>query len=136
MTRFAEISAAAAALWLLSACTTHDWTIRLGQFSDTTSAGITTPAVFHVGVPDTVSIHTVGNGCVRLANTTVTVQGLLATIQPVDSIMIRDVCTDQLATFTHKAAVTFQQAGTATIRILGRNDFVTNITVERTATVQ
>jgi len=136
MRRFALVCALFTGLYTLSACTEHEWTIRLGQLSDTSSAGITAPAVFHVGVPDTVSIKTYGNGCVRLANTQVTVQGLLATIQPVDSVRIRDVCTEQLAVFVHKAAVTFQQAGSATIRILGRNDFLTNITVERSATVQ
>ena len=95
-----------------------------------------TPASFRVGVPDTVSITTVGNGCVRMANTQVQVQGLVATIQPVDSNRIRDICTDTRRTFIHKAGVTFQQAGSATLRILGRTELLTNIIVERSVPVQ
>jgi len=136
MNRLARISALFAGLYVLTACTEHDWTVRLSEIDDTSSAGIVTPASFRVGVPDTVSITTVGNGCVRMANTQVQVQGLLATIQPVDSNRIRDICTDTRRTFIHKAGVTFQQAGSATLRILGRTELLTNIIVERSVPVQ
>ncbi len=89
-------------------------------------ARIHTPERFTVGVADSVVIITFGGGCLRRGLTDVFVTGTLATIQPLDSTLVRAPayvgCTRELRGIRHTAWVTFHQPGEATIRFVGREE--------------
>lgn len=82
-----------------------------------------------VVVPDTVVaghqvpviVNTVGSStCTRPAGVVIVGAGTsLQTLTPLDSIAVRATCTDDLAPHPHPAVLTFQRAGSATIRVQG-----------------
>ncbi len=72
------------------------------------------------GVPFTVSFMTFGGGCTReVARTDVRRDGNLLEIRPYNRRQKADVCTDDLLFLEHRVAEQFDQAGLATIRVIG-----------------
>jgi hypothetical protein len=101
---------------------------------------VTVPDSFLVGVPDTVTVLTYGGGCVSGGYTESDVDGLLAVVRPIDNVVVRapanHACTDILLEFRHEAALTFGEAGTATIRFVGLHSPADTLyTVTRTVPV-
>lgn len=101
---------------------------------------VVTPAVARVGVPFTIDIRSWGGGCTERDSTTVRVSGRTAEVRPLvrEPAPSRDqACFTIIKQFTHTAAVTLTQAGTATVRVVGRRqDDGRAVTVTRTVTVQ
>jgi hypothetical protein len=101
---------------------------------------VVTPNTARVGVPFTVDIRSWGGGCTERDSTTVRVSARTAEVRP----LVREpapsreqACFTIIKQFTHTAAVTFEQAGTATVRVIGRRqDDGRAVTVTRTVTVQ
>ncbi len=84
---------------------------------------ITTPDTVAVGAPATIEVKTYGGGCVSKGETRVTVEGLLAVVEPLDSVITPSpeaACTDELRFFSHIVTVEFTERGTATLRVRGR----------------
>src|SRR6266545_4892010 len=87
---------------------------------------IQTPATASVGVPITLTFFTVGGGCTRTGPTSTSVQGLVAVIEPFDSVVTELPpnwgCPMDLRGLEHTATVRFAAAGTASIRVVGRRE--------------
>jgi hypothetical protein len=83
-----------------------------------------------VTIPDTVPVHTAasvvvmtyGGGCIfAKAFEQVSVEGLLAVVEPYDSVNVScTVATAELRGFTHIAVVQFGEQGIATVRVVGQ----------------
>lgn len=102
---------------------------------------IEAPATASVGAPVAVTVRTYGGGCIGRGPTSTAVQGLVAVIEPFDSVVIRLppnwACTLELRLLEHVATVQFAEPGTATIRILGRREPGDSpLSVERTIVIQ
>jgi hypothetical protein len=105
------------------------------------SVAVETPASVIRDQPFEVSLRTYGGGCIRQGDTEVRLQGLVATLEPYDSFLVkapaRYACTSDLRLFSHKVLLTFEQSGNATVQVLGRREpGGAVITVTRTVTVQ
>ncbi len=108
------------------------------------------PAEFQVNQPGTVAVTTFGNGCVSFARTEVTVQGLIATVEPYDyddalrqDLTALAVCNDVGRSFRHPADLVFATTGEATIQFTGLHEWLDSvgwhdsiITVERRVPVR
>lgn len=101
---------------------------------------VVTPTTARVGVPFTVDVRSWGGGCTERDSTTVRVSGRTAEVRPLvrEPAPSRDqACFTIIKQFTHTAAVTFTQVGTATVRVIGRRqDDSRAVTVTRTVNVQ
>ena len=99
------------------------------------------PATASVGAPITVTVRTYGGGCIRMGPTWTSVRGLVAVIEPLDSVVSRLPpnwgCTAELGLLEHEATVQFAESGAATVRILGRREPGDSpLSVERTIVIQ
>lgn len=106
-------------------------------FEDT--VGIILPDTVLANVPANISVRTHGGGCISQGETRVSVDGLLAVIEPFDSVVVGDdlVCTTELWVFTHTALLQFGQTGIATARIIGiREPSGDTISVDRIVVVR
>jgi hypothetical protein len=70
--------------------------------------------------PVTVRVITEGGGCVRKGPTEVGVDGLMATIEPYDSVCVGCVCTRELFSIEHVAVFQYAETGQGTVRIVAR----------------
>lgn len=112
----------------------------LSGVNDDGSESVTVPATARVGVPFTVEVRSTGGGCTERDSTGVQVAGLVADVRP----FVREpapgrapVCPGILKIFSHTAAVTIAQPGTATVRVHGRRDGDgATVTITRSVTVQ
>jgi len=100
-----------------------------------------TPATASVGAPITLMFYTIGGGCTRTGPTSTSVQGLVALIEPFDSVVTQLPpnwgCTMELRGLEHTATVRFAAAGTATVRVDGRGESGdTTLVIERTVVIQ
>ena len=84
-----------------------------------------------IAIPDTVSrgqtlivtVLTYGGGCVRRGPTDAHVEGLLAVVEPYDTVLNGGrggVCTTELRQFSHQVTLRFEASGTARVRGVGR----------------
>ncbi len=102
---------------------------------------IKTPTTASVGVPITLAFYTVGGGCTRTGPTSASVDGLVAVIQPFDSVVTELPpnwgCPMDLRGLEHTATVRFASAGTATVQVLGRREPGDSaLIIERTVVIQ
>lgn len=77
------------------------------------------PDVAVVGVPFEIRIRTYGGGCYSVGPTEVRVNGLSAMVTPYDHHSGGPICTHNLQMFDHRASVTINAAGSATIVFRG-----------------
>jgi hypothetical protein len=99
------------------------------------------PATASLGTPVIVTVRTYGGGCIKAGPTSAAVQGLVAVIEPFDSVVTRLppnwACTQELRLLSHVTTLQFADRGTATIRILGRREPGDSpLSIERTIVVQ
>ena len=95
-------------------------------------AYIELPGTVRVNVPFDVSIRTYAGGCIAQADTEVQVNGMVATVAPFDSFIVklpaRRPCTADLRHYTHASRITFTTVGRALVIFRGRrepgNEFV------------
>ncbi|HEY0735723.1 MAG TPA: hypothetical protein VGD69_12505 [Herpetosiphonaceae bacterium] len=111
----------------LSACTaTQPFTTQqvVGSIPNDTpeSEVIKAPATAAVNQTITLTVNTYGSSsCTTPDGARVEVNGLTATITPLDRIPRGDVaCTSDLAARPHTVEVTFAEAGEAVIRVIGQ----------------
>jgi hypothetical protein len=101
---------------------------------------IPTPATASVGMPITVTFRSAGGGCTRTGPTTASVQGLVAVIEPFDSVVTKLPpnwgCPMILRALEHTATVRFAAPGTATIQVVGRRADDAALVIERTVVIQ
>jgi hypothetical protein len=126
------------------ACPTEvEWELRRGvlEFMGY-PVDVTVPDTVPVNTPASITVRTYGGGCILgEAGEEVSVEGLLAVVEPYDSVWVGSPgCRADLRIFGHIAQVQFGQQGTATVRVVGL--FVsedggteTVMTVERTIVV-
>jgi hypothetical protein len=81
---------------------------------------IEVPDTVRAGVSFGVSVRTYGGGCLSEGGTTVQVRGLSADVTPYDLHSGASLCTADLRTFTHEAALSFEEPGVAQIRFHGK----------------
>lgn len=98
------------------------------------------PGSVTAGVPFIVRVTTYGGGCMKQGDTTTEVAGLSAAVRPYDYVAVKlpknTGCPDILLFYPHQATLTFQQAGTAVVRVHGwRQPEGEAITVDRRITV-
>ena len=108
---------------------------------DGTRLPIETPATASVGVPIAITVYTVGGGCTRMGPTTSSVQGLIAVVEPFDSVVTQLPpnwgCPMDLRGLEHATTVQFDAAGAATIRFVGRTEpGDTALVIERSIVIQ
>ncbi|HJU75245.1 MAG TPA: hypothetical protein VJ717_15995 [Gemmatimonadaceae bacterium] len=80
------------------------------------------PDTVFVGRPVAVTVNTFGSSsCTRPAGIIQASAGArLQILTPLDSVAVRAIaCTDDLASHPHPTVLTFQEAGTATVRVQG-----------------
>ena len=102
------------------------WELRPGtvEFYDQPIT-IEVPEAATVGAPVVVTVGTFGGGCTAQGPTEVTVSGLAATVQPLDSSIVPFpdlACTEELLVFEHRVELRFAEPGVATVRVLGRRE--------------
>jgi hypothetical protein len=84
-----------------------------------------------------VTVTTYGDGCFSKGETEVAVNGLFALVEPYDYVEMRSGCVGVLRVFTHEASVQFAEAGTATVRVMGRRTWESGVlSVDFTVVVQ
>jgi len=81
---------------------------------------IEVPDTVQTGVSFEVSVRTYGNGCYSMGGTTVQLHSRSADVTPFDLYSGAGICDDILKTFTHKAALSFDEPGMAQIRFHGK----------------
>jgi hypothetical protein len=105
-------------------CSSADDDEQLGVvefYSD--EARIEAPASAQVGESFELGVSTFGGGCTELVRTEVVIEGLEVDVRPYDRGYESDeVCTDILVVLDHGVGLSFDQAGSATIRVHGRRD--------------
>lgn len=101
---------------------------------------ITAPASVVLGAPATIDVTTYGGGCVGKGETRVTVEGLLAVVEPFDRFTAPPsdgACADILLRLSHVVTIEFTKRGAATLRVRGlRVPGDELIEVQRTIIVQ
>lgn len=98
---------------------------------------IVVPATATVEEAITVTVRTYGGGCTSRGDTQVAVSGAVAELRPYDVTRTDGDCPDIMRQFVHEAEVTFDQPGTAQVRVHGRTAPGGATMVEiRTVTVQ
>lgn len=110
------------AVFGLSACSDDDGVVvDLGVIiaPDHAEARIEHSALVEHGVDVQVTVMTYGDDCTTADRTDVEVSGLVAIIRPFDKSATRSVCADTLFSYEHVATIRFEQAGAATISVLG-----------------
>jgi hypothetical protein len=82
------------------------------------------PDTVEQGVPFATTVVTFGSSiCVRADGAEVEVSGLTAHITPYDLVAVTGFCTDDLAPYPREVTLQLDQAGEATVQVLGRNLF-------------
>ena len=132
---------AGAAAALLAACsiTEPDGGERPGiiQMLPSLPAQVTVPATAPRGEPFTVTVVTHGGGCLNQGPTRVRIRGATAEVRPIDVHNGSSVCPANVAQYEHRATIQFDQAGPATVRIIGTGyPGPETVTIERTVTIQ
>lgn len=98
---------------------------------DESFAPVTVPDSVAARTDFVVSFHTVGGGCTRVGDTQVTmVDGRTAEVRPFDLHQVNaTMCTADIRFLLHTATLRFDQAGIATVRLIGAfNDSTRTIT--------
>jgi hypothetical protein len=93
--------------------------------NDGVQATIIAASTVDHGQPVDVAITTFGTGCDEIGDTQITGQAGEIEIAPRDWYVIplpNQVCTADIRQFVHTARLTFDQAGSATIRFVGRSE--------------
>lgn len=91
--------------------------------------GVEVPDTVQSGQVFVVTVQTAGpNGCWKKARTNLSVSGLTATITPYD-LKSSGYCTQATVEMTHTAEVVFGQPGTGLVKVRGRNDSGTEVSV-------
>jgi len=103
--------------------------VTIGHFSS--DQAIQVPTSVTVGQGFLVEVTTVGDGCVDHSSTQVAVNGLVATVIPLDEVAIGVPCQGIEKHFRHAGIVRFHQTGQAVVRIQGLNT-----TIERPVLVR
>jgi hypothetical protein len=102
-----------------------EWTREPGRLHPEISAiqMLQMPTQATAGVPFEITVTTRGSSsCTRPDGMTVSVSGLTADVTPWDQVAPqRTPCTDDLAAFPRTGTVRFDVAGSATIRLHGRD---------------
>jgi hypothetical protein len=108
----------------LAACSEPDWTRVVGTLNSGTERTIiaTAPAQVEAGEWFTLTVSTVGSSnCTRADGNDLTVSGSLARFVPYDEVPSdARPCFRDEAPFPHTDALSFQEPGTARIRIVGQ----------------
>lgn len=117
------------------------WELQPAMISFYGDSSIHVPDTASVGAPLLVRVTSYGGGCVRGGITRTTTQGLVAIVEPLDSVVVRQPpnrdCTLELGEYVHSATVQFGVTGTAAVRILGRHNGSTQVfTSERAVQVR
>ena len=82
---------------------------------------VTVPDSADAGVPFQVTVQSYGNGCYRQGETEVELDASSATVTPYDYVDVSGLaCTDELLIFHHQASITFNEPGTPTVTVVGR----------------
>ena len=95
---------------------------------------IVLPEAVKVGETFTVIVTTRGGGCIKFGDSKVEIEGMIATVSVYDWYNNRDQdCSLYLALHQHKAEITFNEIGTATLNIVAREssglELLTTVTV-------
>jgi len=111
--------------------------LRYAGFSELLVA----PDTVTAGTPFDVSVRTFGGGCVDQGDTEVAVVGRVVELRPFDIFTTHlpqgYACPAILALYTHTVSLRIDQAGTATLRAIGRaSPGDTAATIERTLFVR
>ncbi len=145
------IPAVAVFSFIATSCGGPDLVERRGSIMDRDGVVVLElPAEFQVNQPGTVAVTTFGNSCISFARTQVTVQGLIATVEPYDfdDRLRQDltglvVCNDNRMLVRHPAELVFATTGEAAIQFTGLHEWVDSvgqhdsvITVERRVPVR
>jgi hypothetical protein len=118
------------------------WEIRRGvvYLAAYDSIPVSFPPVIHADVPATITVWTQGRGhCDRgPARTDFAQTGMVLTVEPYDSVLIGTLECIHGDAFAHSVRVTFPEAGTATLRVVGLDDTGSGavVTKERTLLVR
>lgn len=80
------------------------------------------PDTVTAGEEFTASVRTYGGGCITKGSMSVSIEGQLATLVPVDIQSSAGVCTLELRLFSHSAGIRFDGRGDAVIRVQGRKE--------------
>jgi hypothetical protein len=98
---------------------------------------VTVPATAPRGEPFTVTVITHGGGCLSQGPTRVRIHGTTAEVRPYDVDNGSDICTADVEMYEHTATLRFDQPGTATVRVHGRQlPGGDAVVVTRTVTIQ
>ena len=90
-----------------------------GYYNDEPSVHLWSEGVVGQRLPAIVTTY--GGGCHRKGPTEVTVEGLLAVVEPYDSLCVScQVCTRELRSFERTIWLMFGNSGTATVRFVGK----------------
>lgn len=110
-------------LLLLAACWDADdsLVVDLGVITTSFELGpsIEHPAVAQSGADASVTVLTYGDDCTWGKRTDVEVTGLIAVIRPFDESAVESLCGDAVFSYRHTTSIRFEQAGMATITVLG-----------------
>jgi hypothetical protein len=108
----------------LVACSEPDWTRVVGTLNSGTDRTIiaTAPAQVAAGEQFTLTVSTVGSSnCTRADGNDLTVSGGFARFVPYDEVPSDGrACLRDEAPFPHRDALSFQEPGTATVRVVGQ----------------
>lgn len=121
-------------LLFLAACDNSNFRRELGVIeSDITvdEAVLSAPERAQVGVPFNITVRTIGGGCTEADGMESEVVGDLAVLRPYDVTLIPSgdvVCPAIVTRPEHTAQITFERAGSATIRVEGRSESGTDMT--------
>jgi hypothetical protein len=114
----AALLLAGTACGLVTAVATVDEPALIIFYGDT--ASIAAPDTVARGAPFEVRVRTFAGGCTReIARTGVRAAGDLVEIRPYNQRRRSEVCTSDLLLLEHRARVTLESMGPATIRVLG-----------------
>jgi hypothetical protein len=116
-----------------------DWSRQIGRLEPSMSAvqAVQVPATARAGEAFVVTITTLGSSsCTREDGASVDRGTTSATITPYDRVAPSgSVCTEDLHAFPRSVTLKFLQAGTATVRIIGRGLDGKPVTIDQTIQV-
>lgn len=121
---FRSASVVLISMTVVSACSEKDTSsivVDLGviEATDRLEPAIDHPAIAQRQADISVTVMTYGNDCTWMDRTEVEVHGLDVVIRPFDRSDTESPCGDTIFGYPHLASVRFEQAGTATITVLG-----------------
>jgi hypothetical protein len=95
---------------------------------------VVVPQTAQAGQLFTVTVTTIGGGCLRMGPTRVRTRGMSAEVRPYDVHNGGNVCPTDVQPFEHTATLRFDQPGTATVTFHGRGS--PEVVITRTVTIQ